>query len=219
LHTGRLGRAAWTSELTELEQAALRAKILCQPGLTGDPQQLVDLILAAKRWVAAYLGPCPRPGTPPSRDELVHGYAQARGLPVIPLETAADTIRERDEVDSETGGQAWIDSIRAGIAPHNDQEISSYVAALNDGDLDIIIRTVDGIFSSPIVALSFRKHMVVDRNQNWMLRLLQLLSGGGAVIVVGAAHLPGPGGLINLLQSSGFDVQPVLLPAASQRRN
>jgi len=68
-----------------------------------------------------------------------------------------------------------------------------------------------------VLKLQLRSHravevMVADRNE-WMPRLMQYLDEGQAFIIVGAGHLPGPQGLIALLRSRGYQLEPILLPA------
>lgn len=51
--------------------------------------------------------------------------------------------------------------------------------------------------------------LVDDRNLNWMKELPQILSDGNAFIAVGALHLPGENGLIELLIKKGYSVKPI----------
>ena len=44
------------------------------------------------------------------------------------------------------------------------------------------------------------------RNRTWMPGLSSELSRGGAFVAVGALHLPGEGGLVELLRGRGFTV-------------
>jgi uncharacterized protein YbaP (TraB family) len=59
--------------------------------------------------------------------------------------------------------------------------------------------------------------MVNDRNIAWIpvMRpvMRHYLDEGNAVVVVGAAHLPGQSGLIHLLEKSGYAVERISLPA------
>lgn len=48
-----------------------------------------------------------------------------------------------------------------------------------------------------------------DRNKRWMVKLPTLLSAGNQFIAVGALHLPGPDGLIDLLRRQGYTLKPV----------
>jgi len=53
------------------------------------------------------------------------------------------------------------------------------------------------------------RHLLADRNRNWMPQLKRLLDGGEPqLVVVGAAHLVGPDGVIALLRARGYKVLP-----------
>ena len=49
--------------------------------------------------------------------------------------------------------------------------------------------------------------MIVQRNRNWIPRIEACLDGGHCFVVVGAAHLIGPDGLLAALQQKGYSVQ------------
>jgi uncharacterized protein YbaP (TraB family) len=55
----------------------------------------------------------------------------------------------------------------------------------------------------------FTETMLTKRNQNWMLQLKALLLEQALFIAVGAGHLPGAEGLIELLRKEGFTVEPI----------
>ena len=55
----------------------------------------------------------------------------------------------------------------------------------------------------------FTETMLTKRNQNWMLQLKALLPEQDLFIAVGAGHLPGAEGLIELLRKEGFTVEPI----------
>ncbi|MBL7858891.1 MAG: TraB/GumN family protein [Cyclobacteriaceae bacterium] len=48
-----------------------------------------------------------------------------------------------------------------------------------------------------------------NRNREWMNKLPQIMREQSAFIAVGALHLSGPNGLINLLKASGYTVKPM----------
>lgn len=55
--------------------------------------------------------------------------------------------------------------------------------------------------------------LLADRNRNWLPKLAEYFSGAEPVLViVGAAHFPGPDGLLALLKARGFAPQPVSGP-------
>ena len=49
-----------------------------------------------------------------------------------------------------------------------------------------------------------------ERNNKWAQFLIGFLPTASVMVVVGAGHLPGNNGLINLLQKAGFNVTPVM---------
>ena len=55
----------------------------------------------------------------------------------------------------------------------------------------------------------FTDILLYHRNQNWIKKLKTLLTDKALVIAVGAGHLPGEKGVINLLRKEGYTVTPV----------
>ncbi len=51
--------------------------------------------------------------------------------------------------------------------------------------------------------------LLYQRNINWVNKLKDLLANNTLVIAVGAGHLPGERGVINLLKKAGYKVEPV----------
>ena len=56
---------------------------------------------------------------------------------------------------------------------------------------------------------SVMDRLLTQRNTRMVTRLGPILKDGGAFIAVGAAHLPGESGLLNLLAEAGYRVTPV----------
>ncbi|MCX5545784.1 TraB/GumN family protein [Paraburkholderia sp. CNPSo 3076] len=86
---------------------------------------------------------------------------------------------------------------------------------LNSGDYDALRVQFLESCGSQDAAAALGKHMVDERNAEWLPRLETILNDGHAVVVVGAMHFPGPTGLIALLRQDGYTVNPVEWPAAS----
>jgi uncharacterized protein YbaP (TraB family) len=51
--------------------------------------------------------------------------------------------------------------------------------------------------------------LVFNRNRRWVEQLGSILPGKSTLIAVGAGHLPGESGLINLLRKAGYTVKPL----------
>lgn len=105
-------------------------------------------------------------------------------------------------------------------------------SALDDGDVGAprtlyrawraddtaAVATIDARLKSRYPALYAR--FITVRNHTWLPQLRELLDGGDAqLIVVGAAHLVGPDGLVASLRAMGYRVRRGLPPAPSGERS
>jgi uncharacterized protein len=55
----------------------------------------------------------------------------------------------------------------------------------------------------------FTDILLYDRNANWSKKLQDLMINNSLVVAVGAGHLPGKKGVLNLLREAGYKVEPV----------
>lgn len=56
---------------------------------------------------------------------------------------------------------------------------------------------------------AFERNVVVERNEKMTARALPLLTEGRTLIAVGALHLPGERGIVNLLRQAGYKLTPL----------
>lgn len=70
---------------------------------------------------------------------------------------------------------------------------------------DLAAFVTDERFMSP----KAYKILVLDRNKRWALQIPKLIAEESSFIAVGAGHLPGEKGVINLLKLQGFSINPV----------
>jgi uncharacterized protein YbaP (TraB family) len=86
-----------------------------------------------------------------------------------------------------------------------DAELKGIVAAWKRGDTAAIERTLLGGFRTFPAAYT---SLVVERNRNWMPQLDACLTRTTpCFVVVGAAHLVGPDGLLAMLQKKGYRLE------------
>jgi len=62
---------------------------------------------------------------------------------------------------------------------------------------------------SDIGVANFSDLLLYNRNRNWVEKLKSLLPAKPLLIAVGAGHLPGEKGVINLLRKAGYTLKPV----------
>ncbi len=67
---------------------------------------------------------------------------------------------------------------------------------------DLMMKTDMGIGN-------FTEVLLYNRNRNWVAKLKDLMPGKTLLVAVGAGHLPGDQGVINLLRKAGYTVTPI----------
>ena len=173
----------------------------------------VDVLLSLRSpMMAAVLiyAPCREPNQL-SRDEILNSAAAGYGVPTETLETQIVAQKRRDAVPD----RLYEEALHAALGGKAQQSLRTIANALNRGDFAAVARVVDSGYRDPADAALFNKIMVQERNSAWMPALRQYLDEGHAVVVVGAAHLPGAAGLVSLLEDAGYRVAPVELPPQS----
>jgi hypothetical protein len=80
-----------------------------------------------------------------------------------------------------------------------------------DGEIGMIMPTLDAIGklngeSEDDSEALFQQFLIVDRNRTMAERVMPILADGNAFVAVGALHLPGEDGLIELLRKAGYTV-------------
>ena len=87
-----------------------------------------------------------------------------------------------------------------------DKEMEEMVSAYKNQDLK---KMEELMMKSDIGVNNYTDILLYNRNRNWVAKLKTLLPSKALVIAVGAGHLPGEQGLINLLRKEGYTVTPV----------
>lgn len=146
-----------------------------------------------------------------SRDEWIKSLKPSQ-LQTDVLEDAdwAESQRILVGADNDNTGLKWI------LARDPKTVLVSIRDHLNNGNYGPILESSTVPIGDANTVNKFKDIMVTGRNKAWMPKLKQYLDDGKAVILVGAAHLPGEKGLINLLESDGYSVKAIMLPEASQ---
>lgn len=85
------------------------------------------------------------------------------------------------------------------------RQIDEMVRAWATGDVAALDAYVNGDMRND--APELYEAIIVQRNENWIPQIVEILDGEGTVfIAVGAAHLPGENGVIELLRGEGYEV-------------
>ncbi len=136
-------------------------------------------------------------------DKHFYDRAIADGKSVQGLETTAFQVGLFDDMPMDQQ-----DKLLADILKDVDSEqanLSKLITAWRDGDVATVERIVlSELKSDPAVY----KRLLVDRNRNWLPKIDQLFGrGGDSLVIVGAAHLVGPDGLLAQLRAKGYTIE------------
>ena len=136
-------------------------------------------------------------------DQHFFDRATKAGKTVIGLETAESQIDRFDQMP-ESLQEQMLRSTLDELGMQN-KEIGAMVAAWRRGDSTTIERDmVRALQKYPAAYQS----LIVERNHNWMPQLEKCLARTApCMVVVGAAHLVGPDGLLTLLQRKGYRLE------------
>jgi len=88
----------------------------------------------------------------------------------------------------------------------DNKEYDKLVQAYKDQDLS----KLEELTKSTDMGISnFTDILLYNRNANWVEKLKTILPDRSVVVAVGAGHLPGERGVINLLRKAGYTVKPI----------
>lgn len=161
-----------------------------------------------KPWAAMVMLSRPESSGGYALDEQLYHWADHEYKQLCALETLQEQLTVFDSLSTAEQIELIRDTLvhLPELPAMNETLIQAYIA----GDLDKIYtysmefnRTGD-----EALAEKLRVHLIDDRNQRMLSRMLPYLEKGKVFIAVGALHLPGENGLIRLLQKEGYIVSP-----------
>lgn len=136
-------------------------------------------------------------------DMEIESKAQQNKIPVSGLETAAYQLSIFDKVPDEEMANIIMEAVR-----HPDEGEKNFREMVNyyhKQDLDNLARLIlesDELGSSA-------EELLDKRNQNWIPKMEELMKTKACFFAVGAGHLGGSNGVIELLRQKGYEVTPV----------
>ena len=99
----------------------------------------------------------------------------------------------------------YVDAAKTG-KDEDSKEYNKLMNAYKEQDLSKLEQITK---ASDIGISSFTEILLYNRNRNWVEKLKDIMVDHSLLIAVGAGHLPGDRGLINLLRKAGYTVRPV----------
>jgi len=172
----------------------------------GLPAEVVNRM---KPWAIALQLNMPKPMTERFLDLALYQQAVARGMPVYALETIAEQVAVFDKLPVEQ----QIELLDEAIANH--RETPALIDTLIDLYLARDLAGLQAINDDQMqkgdtrLAAKVDQRLIIMRNHRMVERMQARLDEGRAFIAVGALHLPGKEGILNLLVQQGYLVKYV----------
>ena len=129
--------------------------------------------------------------------------ASQDGKEIYGLETPEFQLSLFDELPVAEQRHLFIETLRQASAI--EQDMATMVETWRAGDGD---RLHDMLFESMLTMGSLYDALVVQRNQNWILPIEDYLTQkDDFLVIVGAGHLSGEHGVVELLKERGFEIK------------
>jgi len=172
----------------------------------GIPEVVLDRM---KPWAAAVTLSMPVPETGQVLDMLLYQRALQAGKQVFGLES----IREQLAIFDDMPEREQLILLRDAVEnfPTIDALHRQLIDAWKQRDLGAlqVINTAAMQTGDRQLAAEFQVSLIDRRNRLMAERLQQYLKGGKVFIAVGALHLPGETGLLNLLEQRGYTIRVI----------
>ncbi len=156
-------------------------------------------------------------GTVPVQDDFIQTLGRIGRARILGLEGPAEFFADLSRDEEAAKGIVAVYAAYLQPPPDNAGRAVSF-QLYNEGRLGLLaawdrayIEDTLGAYGAEALRLT-NGYLVEFRNQRFMERLAEPLAEGGVFIAVGAAHIPGTTGLVDLLREQGFTVTRVPLP-------
>lgn len=172
----------------------------------GVPEMMVDRM---KPWAIAAQLSMPKPKSGVFLDIKLYQLAQQRGFKLHGLETVSEQMGVFESMTEEQQLLMLSHAIRD--YPSMPQKVSRLIAYYRDRDLRGMMQYSEEELNStdPELKEIMEERLINARNQRMVERMQPQLVEGLAFIAVGALHLPGNKGILQLLEDRGYRVEAV----------
>lgn len=171
-----------------------------------------DFIVRMKPWAAMMTLSTPPPRTGFFMDLSLSLRAAGSGLNVVGLETLEQQLSFLEDMplpmQLDLLDQAIAEA--GGVQQAHDEMVAAYL----ENNLQLLETLTGEELESvgPEASAYFFEAGIVRRNHRMLNAMLPYLASGTVFTAVGAMHLPGEDGLLNLLRENGFELTPLAMP-------
>ncbi|WKN32745.1 TraB/GumN family protein [Porifericola rhodea] len=130
--------------------------------------------------------------------------AQEKEMEVYGLETIEDQVAIFNAIPLDKQSEYLMSSIRE--HERSVKEIKALLSAYHSENIDALYKLVHDSMKPMEGA---EKVMLDDRNNKWLPQITEMSQEGATFFAVGAGHLSGPQGVIELLREKGYQLKPI----------
>jgi uncharacterized protein YbaP (TraB family) len=140
-------------------------------------------------------------------DRRLAELAEENGVDVEGLETPLEQFQALADLSDETTMKGLVEVFKL---PYSMSDLIETMTELYlTGNIGLMKSFSEGLSDDKTMDLAFSKRIVIDRNEVMAKRILPYLEKGNAMMAVGAFHLQGDRGVVELLRREGFTVTAV----------
>lgn len=143
---------------------------------------------------------------PVAMEQLIMKEAKSRGKKINGLETMAYQMSIFDSIPYGLQAKQLVSMVDSFGKQSDAKEFDELTKAYRSQELEKLETLTK---DEDVGMMNFTDLLLYNRNRNWVTKLSSLMTGNSLVVAVGAGHLPGEKGVINLLRKAGYTVEPV----------
>ncbi|WP_169570132.1 TraB/GumN family protein [Sneathiella limimaris] len=140
-------------------------------------------------------------------DRELERFAQSQGKAIHPLETAEEQLGLFDNLTE----QAQLELLDAAIKayPDLDSELETLTQHYLRGEINWFFCNMEEDLqsASPELVEFLEERLILKRNETMTKRMIDKLETSSSFVAVGALHLPGERGILNLLKIKGYSLR------------
>lgn len=142
---------------------------------------------------------------PASFEQKLTAMAKENSIEVKGLETVKEQLSFIEDIPMDMQKKMLLENMEAYDESKEmfDKMVSHYLEEDIDGINDLMDKYMSDEYAE------FKEQLLLKRNKNWVPDIEKLAAKNSSFIAVGAGHLPGKDGLIDLLQQAGYKVEAV----------
>lgn len=142
---------------------------------------------------------------PASFEQKLTSMAKENSIEVKGLETVKEQLSFIEDIPMDMQKKMLLENMEA--YDESKEMFDKMVKHYLEEDIDGINDLMDKYMSDEYA--EFKEQLLLKRNKNWVPDIEKLAGKNSSFIAVGAGHLPGEDGLIDLLQQAGYKVEAV----------